>query len=75
MNGKKLYREFAISKGRDCHSFIEIEQNYDQEVLHYLDSKGHKQTMDFVHRDMVNWIIKVGSNKVFDHMLLSNTAN
>ena len=68
MNGKRLYREYAISKGRDCHSFVKIEQDYYQEILHYLDSKGHPNTLEFVHRDMVNWIINSFSSKVFDHM-------
>lgn len=68
MNGKRLYREFAKYKGKDCHSFVSIEQDYYQEILHYLDSKGHKQTMEFIHQDMVKWIMSSFSNKVFDHM-------
>lgn len=72
MNGKRLYREYAKSLGLDCASFVKVEHAYYEEILHYKDSTGRNNTLTFTHEKMVHWIIKVGSNKVFDHMLLSD---
>ncbi len=76
MNDKKLYREYAIYKGiTDCVSFVKVEDDYYNSILHYKDRQGIECTWDFMHKDMVIWIIKVSSNKVFDHMLLSSSKD
>ncbi len=71
MNGRRLHREYLISLGLDCHSFIEIESEYYEEyIVHYKDSKGVAKSRRIIYKDMVHWLIRVSSNKVFDHMSL-----
>ena len=74
MNGKRLHREFAISKGLDCVSFVKIEEDYyDIFDMYYKDSKGYEKKFTFVYKELVYWLIAVGSNKVFNHIKLGET--
>jgi len=73
MNGKKLHREFAISRGLDCVSFVKIEDDYyDIFHMYYKDSNGAEKKFTFVYKEMVHWLIQKGSNKVFDHIKLGD---
>jgi len=59
MNGRKLYREYAQSKGKEAKEFVEVEvQFYEQDSLVTKDNgaKLEKTTLDY--REFVHWIIK-----------------
>ena len=59
MNGRKLFREYAQSKGREAKEFIEIEkQFYADDVLITKDNSGKTERTTIDYREMVNWIIR-----------------
>lgn len=59
MNGRRLFREYAQSKGCDAKEFIKIESDfYDYDTFQYKDSEGKLKTTSINYKDMVNWIIK-----------------
>ena len=58
MNGRKLYREYAQSKGKEAKEFIELQNEWNnQYTLVTKDSKGHTERTAINHKDMVDWII------------------
>lgn len=68
MNGRKLYREYAKSRGVDCAEFISVEEDYYFDILHYKDSSGKACTLTIDYKNMVRWIIKAMPNSAFDGM-------
>ncbi len=59
MNGRKLYREYAQSKGREAKEFIEIKKEwYESDVLVTKDNSGQIEYTTLYYEDVVNWIIK-----------------
>ncbi len=67
MNGRKLYREYIKSLGKDCHEFVKIEEDwYDIGILHYKTSEGVSETVNISRKLMVEWIIKSFSNKMWE---------
>ena len=58
MNKKRLFREYAQSKGNEAKEFVEIKADwYDYDTLITKDSKGNIEETSIRYRDMVNWII------------------
>ena len=59
MNGRKLYREYAQSKGKQAIGFKEIIKDYDGvATLTTYDSVGVEEKLIFSYQDLVNWIIR-----------------
>lgn len=59
MNGRKLFREYAQSKGKEAVEFVEIINNlYDCDMLITKDSNGKTEKTIINYKDMVHWIIK-----------------
>lgn len=64
MNGRKLYREFAQSKGKEAKEFDKIERGFftTSDTLHTKDNNGYPEQTSLDYEDVVNWII---ANKKF----------
>jgi hypothetical protein len=63
MNGRRLFREYAKSKGKEAKSFIRINSGfYDQDTLITKDNNGFDEHTDINYKDMVHWIIKTFPN-------------
>jgi hypothetical protein len=59
MNGRKLFREYAQSKGAEAKEFIEIERGfYADDILITKDNNGKTERTSLDYREMVHWIIK-----------------
>ena len=59
MNGRKLYRDYAKSKGAEAKEFVEIEQGwYSQDTLITKDNNGNLERTSIDYKDVVNWIIR-----------------
>lgn len=59
MNGRKLFRGYAQSLGKEATEFVEIKQEwYEQDDLITKDSSGKLESTTLSYRDMVHWIIK-----------------
>lgn len=59
MNGRKLFREYAQSKGKEAKEFVRIESEfYDVDTLFTKDNSGKEEQTSINYKDMVNWIIK-----------------
>jgi len=60
MNGRKLFREYAQSKGKEAVSFVKIEiEGYGYgDHLYTKDSDGNTERTHLGYEDMVHWIIK-----------------
>lgn len=58
MNGRRLFREYAQSKGKVAKEFIEITSEWESYTLHTKDDDGKLETLTINYRDMVHWIIK-----------------
>jgi hypothetical protein len=66
MNGRKLYREYAKYKGKDCCDFIKVKDNWDGlQEFEYKDSSGAIKKMNIHPADMIIWFIKSFSNEVW----------
>ena len=60
MNGRKLFREYAQSKGSEAKEFIEIEKKfYSNDILITKDNSGKIERTTIDYKEMVNWIIRV----------------
>ena len=58
MNGRKLFREYAQSKGKEAVEFVEIETEfYASDTLITKDSNKNLERTTIDYRDMVHWII------------------
>lgn len=63
MNGRKLFREYAQSKGKEAKEFVKIEnRQYQYDTLITNDNNGREETTSINYRDMVNWIIRTNLN-------------
>ena len=59
MNGRRLYREYAQSLGKEAKEFVRIDSDwYDNDTLVTKDSKGNLEKTSIRYKDVVNWIIK-----------------
>lgn len=59
MNGKKLFREYAQSKGKVAKEFVDIHpEYYDTDILITKDDSGKLEETTIRYKDMINWIIK-----------------
>ena len=65
MNGRRLYREYARSKGKEAKEFVEIEEGwYNQDTLITRDNKGNEERTVINYKDLVNWMIRTLPNGV-----------
>ena len=60
MNGRKLFREYAQSKGREAKEFVEIKKEYyDLDILITKSNSEAIESTTINYKDMVIWMIKV----------------
>jgi len=63
MNGRRLFREYAQSKGREAKEFVEIKDDwYDADTLVTKDNKGNIEKTTIRYKEMVHWIIRTKPN-------------
>lgn len=63
MNGRRLYREYAKSKGREAKEFVKIEEDwYNEFTLITKDNNGNIERTIINYKDIVNWIIRTYPN-------------
>lgn len=64
MNGRRLYREYAQSKGKQAKEFVKIEAGYfgEDDYLITKDNKGSEEKTCLDYKDMVNRIIRTKPN-------------
>lgn len=64
MNGRRLFREYAQSRGVNAKEFIKIVPGRFGELdeLVFKDSEGRTRTIDIDYKEMVHWIIKTKKN-------------
>ena len=59
MNGRRLYREYAQSKGKEAKEFVKIEEDwYDNDTLITKDNIGKEERTSINYKDLVSWIIR-----------------
>lgn len=59
MNGRKLFREYAQSLGKEVKEFVEIEKGwYQDDTLITKDNQGNLERTTINYRDVLYWIIK-----------------
>ena len=59
MNGRRLFREYAQSLGKEAKEFVEIDKNFfGYDALITKDNKGKAEITHIDYREMVYWIIK-----------------
>jgi cytidylate kinase len=59
MNGRKLFREYAQSKGKEAKEFVKIEdEQYQYDTLITKDDNGKEETTNINYKDMVTWMIR-----------------
>ena len=59
MNGRRLYREYAQSNGKEAKEFVEIQKEfYSQDTLVTKDNNGNLERITLDYRELVNWIIR-----------------
>lgn len=64
MNGKRMYREYAQSKGKEAKEFIKIQSDwYDQDVLITKDNNGNEEKTNINYKELVHWLIRTLPNK------------
>jgi hypothetical protein len=58
MNGRRLFRKYAQSKGKVAKEFVRVEQGfYEQDTLVTKGEDGAEERTSISYRDMVHWII------------------
>lgn len=58
MNGRRLFREYAQSFGKEAVSFVEIKSEfYEQDTLVTKDSSGNLENTTISYKNMVQWMI------------------
>jgi hypothetical protein len=63
MNGRRLYRKYAKSKGKEAKEFVKIEEDWcNQDTLITKDNKGNEERTSINYKDLVNWIIRTVPN-------------
>ena len=58
MNGRKLFREYAQSKGKEAKEFVKIEKDWEIDHLYTKDNSGKEERTSLGYDDMIHWIIK-----------------
>lgn len=59
MNGRRLFREYAQSKGKEAKEFVEIiEDYYNCDILVTKNNSGVKEETTINYKNLVHWIIK-----------------
>lgn len=59
MNGRRLFREYAQSKGKDAKSFVSVtSSSYELDTLTTKDGDGNIEVTSINYKEMVHWIIK-----------------
>tara|TARA_R110000796_G_scaffold192641_1_gene309283 strand:+ start:2016 stop:2231 length:216 start_codon:yes stop_codon:yes gene_type:complete len=60
MNGRRLFREYAQSKGYEAKEFVEIKDGwYDEsDTLITKDNNGNEEKTSIDYKSMIHWIIK-----------------
>lgn len=59
MNGRRLYRKYAQSKGKDAKEFVKIEEDYyNNDTLITKDNNGREERTSINYKELVNWIIR-----------------
>jgi hypothetical protein len=63
MNGRRLYRDYAQSKGKEAKEFVKIEEDwYNNDTLITKDNNGKEERTGINYKDLVNWIIDTVPN-------------
>ena len=63
MNGRRLFREYAQSKGKEAKEFVEVKEDwYNQDTLVTKDNKGDLEETSINYKQMLHWIIKTKPN-------------
>lgn len=63
MNGRRLYRQYAQSKGKEAKEFVNIYEDwYNQDTLITKDNQGNEERTSINYKDLVNWMIRTLSN-------------
>ncbi len=63
MNGRRLFREYAQSKGKEAKEFVEVKDDwYNQDTLVTKDNKGDLEETSINYKQMLHWIIKTKPN-------------
>lgn len=58
MNGRRLFREYAQSKGKEAMEFVKIEEDwYNQDTLITKDNNGRIERTSINYKDLVIWMI------------------
>jgi hypothetical protein len=59
MNGRRLFREYAQSKGKEATEFVRIEpQQYNYDILITKDSQGIEERCSIDYKEIVHWLIQ-----------------
>lgn len=65
MNGRKMFREYAQSKGKEAKEFVKIEEEmYEYDTLITKDNNGNLEKTGLNYKDIVHWLIKTKPNSV-----------
>tara|TARA_R110000737_G_scaffold351873_2_gene395492 strand:- start:7 stop:207 length:201 start_codon:yes stop_codon:yes gene_type:complete len=66
MNGRRLFREYARSKGYEAKEFVEIKDGwYDEsDTLVTKDNNGNEERASIDYKSMIHWIIKTKKEQV-----------
>jgi len=59
MNGRRIFREYAQSRGMEAKEFVEIKQEwYENDILVTKDNSGQIEKTTVNYKEMVHWMIK-----------------
>jgi cytidylate kinase len=59
MNGRRIFREYAQSRGLEAKEFVEIKQEwYENDILVTKDNSGQIEKTSVNYKEMVHWMIK-----------------
>lgn len=64
MNGRRLFREYAQSKGKEAKEFVKIEDGWygDPDTLITKDNEGNLEETSVNYKNLVHWIINTKPN-------------
>lgn len=58
MNGRRVLREYAKSKGREAKEFERVEDDYYGATIFTKDSHGKVESTSLDYRDLFHWMVK-----------------
>jgi hypothetical protein len=64
MNGRRIFREYARSKGKVATEFVSLDKKENQEILITKDKDGNVEETVMDYRNMVFWIFR-NNKKLF----------